>query len=60
MMGIRAISLLPFGLIWGLVAMIKRKVFTVFNISKTPPIKTWVVGNIHAGGQGKKIGRAHV
>lgn len=53
MMGIRAISLLPFGLIWGLVAMIKRKVFTVFNIRKTPPIRTWVVGNIQAGGQGK-------
>jgi tetraacyldisaccharide 4'-kinase len=49
----RAILLFPLGLLWGLLALLKRKFYYFFKLSKNPPIATWVIGNIHAGGQGK-------
>lgn len=49
----RAILLFPLGLLWGFIAFLKRKWYQFFKLSKRPAIATWVIGNIHAGGQGK-------
>lgn len=53
MRGIRAILLFPLGIIWGIVALIKRWLYVFLKLNHKPTIATWVIGNIHAGGQGK-------
>jgi len=50
---LRAILLFPLGLLWGLFALLKRKYYVVLGLSQKPTIATWVIGNLHAGGQGK-------
>jgi len=50
---LRAILLFPLGLLWGLFALLKRKGYVVLGLSQKPTIATWVIGNLHAGGQGK-------
>ena len=50
---LRAILLFPLGLLWGLFALLKRKCYVVLGLSQKPTIATWVIGNLHAGGQGK-------
>lgn len=50
---LRGIFLFPLGLLWGLLASIRRWVYGAFNLSKKPSIPAWVIGNLQAGGQGK-------
>lgn len=50
---LRAILLFPLGLLWGLFALLKRRSYNVLGLSQKPTIATWVIGNLHAGGQGK-------
>ncbi len=50
---LRAILLFPLGLLWGLFALLKRRCYLLLGLSQKPTIATWVVGNLHAGGQGK-------
>lgn len=50
---LRNIFLFPLGLIWGMIALTKRWLYRFFKLSKKPSITTWIIGNIHLGGQGK-------
>ena len=50
---LRGIFLFPLGLLWGLFTSFKRWVYRAFDLSKKPSIPTWIIGNLHAGGQGK-------
>ena len=50
---LRAILLFPLGLLWGLFALLKRRCYILLGLSQKPTIATWVIGNLHAGGQGK-------
>lgn len=50
---IRFILLFPLGIVWGIMASMKRFVFEKFNLRITPIVNTCVIGNIEAGGVGK-------
>ncbi len=43
----------PLGFLYGTVACIRRKFYTVFGLRKTVDIPAWVIGNLSVGGSGK-------
>lgn len=49
----RKILLLPLGLIWGIIAQIKRHIYSFFQLRNQTPITSIVIGNINVGGLGK-------
>lgn len=52
-MTIQQIILWPFGLIWGIIAHIKRVIYELLGIPQKAAIPNIVIGNLNVGGTGK-------